>query len=335
MSANLARRLDDAAREHSVRTGRWTSDQARLDQALAWVVTVVPALGSCTALALWWDDCAPGAAELITATILYIVTVIGLEVGFHRHLAHRAFRARPAVRAVLFACGSMAIHGPVIWWCAIHRRHHRLSDLDGDPHSPARSGGGTSGKLRGFFHSHMGWLFTRGSTRPDGWRERVQDLYKDELVLRIHLQYYVWIFVGLAIPVTVGAIAHGSCRGALLGLLWGGTVRLFLVNQCIWSLNSLCHMIGKATFRTHDESRNSFPLALFTFGQGWHNNHHAFPSSAYTGLTWWQIDFGGWVVHALKGFGLVWAVQRPTAKMIAHKQALLVSDSQSAMEEFS
>jgi len=296
-----------------------TSEQARLDQALAVVVTVVPTLGSCVALGLWWRGYGPGLAELIPAILLYIFTVIGLEVGFHRHLAHRAFRAGPAVRAVLLASGSMAIHGPVIWWCAIHRRHHKLSDIEGDPHSPALSGDGAVGKLKGFFHSHMGWLFRRGSTRPDGWRERVQDLYKDDLVLRIHLQYYVWTLVGLAIPTVVGGLAHGWF-GALLGFLWGGTVRLFLVNQCIWSLNSLCHLIGKAYFRTDDYSKNSFTLALFTFGQGWHNNHHAFPQSAYTGLTWWQIDFGGWVVGSLKLLGLVWDVQRPTSKMIAHKQ---------------
>ena len=296
-----------------------TSDQAQLDQALAFVVTVIPTLGTAAALALWWAGYGPGLAQLIPAALLYIFTVIGLEVGFHRHLAHRAFRAGPVVRAALLATGSMAIHGPVIWWCAIHRRHHKLSDTEGDPHSPALSGGGVGGKLKGFFHSHMGWLFRRGSTRPDGWRDRVQDLYKDDLVLRIHLQYYLWTIVGLAIPVVVGGLAQGW-SGALLGFLWGGTVRLFLVNQCIWSLNSLCHLIGRAYFRTDDYSKNSFTLALFTFGQGWHNNHHAFPQSAYTGLTWWQIDFGGWVVGSLKALGLVWDVQRPTPKMIAHKQ---------------
>lgn len=295
-------------------------EHARLDQILAVIVTVVPTLGTLAAGILWWSGHAPAASELITAAILYIITVIGLEVGFHRHLAHRSFKAREGLRAALLAAGSMAFHGPAIWWCAIHRRHHTLSDLEGDPHSPRLSGGGVWGTLKGFYHSHMGWLFTAGSTRPENWRDRVKDLYEDDLILRMHLQYYVWLFLGLLIPTVVSGIAHGSLFGALMGFLWGGMVRIFLVNQCIWSLNSLCHLIGKPYFRTRDFSKNSFTLALFTFGQGWHNNHHAFPSSAYTGLKWWQIDFGGWVVWSLKSARLVWDVRKPTPEMIALKE---------------
>lgn len=295
---------------------------ARLDRKLAAAVTGLPTLGTLLALALWLAGYGPGAAEIGVFAFLYLATALGLEVGFHRHVTHKAFKADERVRALLIALGSMAAHGPVIWWAAVHRRHHATSDTPADPHSPNLAGDGFWPRLGGLFHSHMGWLFQGQSTRPLGWQAHVQDLYKDATVLRLHMQYYLWVAVGLVAPALICGLLTRSWRGALLGFLWGGLVRAFAVSHCIWSLNSFCHVIGSRYFDTgaDDRSKNSFALALFTFGQGWHNNHHAFPSSAYTGLRWWQIDFGGLFVGLLQLLGLVWDARRPSLEAIARRR---------------
>lgn len=299
-----------------------TGRAARLDRRLALAVTLLPAAGTLIAFLLCFAGLPPGPAPLGAFVLLYLASALGLEVGFHRHVTHRAFQASRAVRLFLIGCGSMAAHGPVIWWAAVHRRHHGTSDMEGDPHSPHLSGSGTSGILKGLYHSHVGWLFQGGSTRFPGWQRQVADLYRDETLLRLHLNYYAWVAAGLLLPTLACGLIEGSLKGALLGFLWGGLVRAFAVSQCIWALNSFCHVIGRRAFDTgrHDRSRNSFLLALVTFGQGWHNNHHAFPQSAFTGLAWWQADPGGWCVRLLQLLGLVREVQRPSAAAIAAKR---------------
>jgi stearoyl-CoA desaturase (delta-9 desaturase) len=298
---------------------------ARLDRKLAVAVTVLPTAGTLLAVALWIAGHGPGAAEIGIFIFFYLATALGLEVGFHRHVTHKAFKANEHVRALLIALGSMAAHGPVIWWAAVHRRHHATSDTHADPHSPNLAGDGIWSRIRGLYHSHMGWLFEGASTRPIGWQQYVQDLYKDTTVLRLHMQYYTWVAVGLVAPALICGVLTGSWFGVLSGFLWGGLVRSFAVSHCIWSLNSLCHVIGSRYFDTGDEdqSKNSFTLALFTFGQGWHNNHHAFPSSAYTGLRWWQIDFGGQFVSLLKVLGLAWEARCPSIEAIAKKRCVV------------
>lgn len=294
----------------------------QLDQRLAAVITILPTLGVVAAVALWMMGHAPGAAPLATFGVLYFATALGLEVGFHRHVTHKAFKAKDWVSTALIAMGSMGVHGPVIWWASTHRRHHSTSDGSGDPHSPHLSGSSLGARLKGLYHSHMGWLFEGGSTRPAGWRQYVSDLYEDPIVLTQHMQYYRWVIVGLVLPAIIGGLAAGTWMGALQGFLWGSLVRIFAVSHCIWALNSLCHVIGRRDFKTttHDQSRNSLLLAIPTFGQGWHNNHHAFPASAFTGLRWWQIDPGGLLVRLLLLFGLVSDVNRPNAEAIARKR---------------
>ncbi|OGB22696.1 MAG: fatty acid desaturase [Burkholderiales bacterium RIFCSPLOWO2_02_FULL_57_36] len=295
----------------------------KLDQRLAAAVTLVPLLGTLAALALWIAGYGPGWVEITAFAMLYFATALGLEVGFHRHVTHKAFKAKPWVSAALIAMGSMGVHGPVIWWASTHRRHHSKSDVAGDPHSPHLSGSGLRARLKGLYHSHMGWLFEGGSTRPSGWQQYVPDLYRDPIIYTQHMRYYRWVLIGLVLPTVLCGAASGSWMGALLGFLWGGLVRIFAVSHCIWALNSLCHVIGKRDFKTtaNDQSRNSLLLAIPTFGQGWHNNHHAFPASAFTGLRWWQIDPGGLFVRLLQLLRLVSDVNRPTPEAIARKRA--------------
>lgn len=314
-----------AGDEHTIDNalrGADTAPAARLDRALALIIVALPAVGTVLAIALWIAGHGPGPVEWAVFGVFYFATALGLEVGFHRHITHKAFNARPWVRATLIAMGSMGVHGPVNWWAAIHRRHHATSDGPGDPHSPHLSGAGADGLLKGLYHSHFGWLFVGRSTRPDGWERYVPDLYRDPLVFRQHMQYYRWVVIGLVVPPLVCGLAARSWSGVLLGFLWGDLVRIFAVSHCIWALNSFCHVIGRRDFATtaHDRSRNSLLLALPTFGQGWHNNHHAFPGSAFTGLHWWQLDPGGLFVRVLQALRLVSDVNRPSAELIEKKR---------------
>jgi stearoyl-CoA desaturase (delta-9 desaturase) len=293
----------------------------QLDQRLAVLITMLPTVGTVAAILLWAYGYPPGSLALSFFGVLYFATALGLEVGFHRHVTHKAFKAKPWVSAMLIAMGSMGVHGPVIWWASTHRRHHAKSDVAGDPHSPHLSGGTLIARAKGLYHSHMGWLFVGGSTRPAGWQQYVPDLYRDALVFRQHMQYYRWVWIGLIVPPLVCGLAEHSWLAALQGFLWGGLVRIFAVSHCIWALNSFCHVIGRRDFNTtvNDQSRNSLLLAIPTFGQGWHNNHHAFPASAFTGLRWWQIDPGGILVHLLELCGLASEVNRPNPEAIAKK----------------
>ncbi len=296
-------------------------DHTKLDRKLAFLVINVPTLGTLLAIVLCFFGYFPNILHLSLFVVFYIATVVGLEVGFHRHLAHKAFKANRLVRKTLIILGCMGVHGPPIWWTAVHRHHHITSDSSRDPHSPHLSGEGIKGLMKGIYHSHMGWLLRGTSTRPPNWHRLVRDLYGDPLVLSIHMHYFRWAVIGLILPAVIAGLVGMTVADVLMGFLWGGVVRMFAVNNCIWALNSFCHVIGRQSFDTGgvDKSKNSFFLALLTFGEGWHNNHHAFPYSAYTGIYWWQVDFGGMVVRALKAFGLVWDVRFPSKNMIEKK----------------
>jgi stearoyl-CoA desaturase (delta-9 desaturase) len=248
---------------------------------------------------------------------MYAATVIGIGVGFHRLVSHRAFQAHTAVKGALCILGSMAAEGPVLFWAATHRRHHSSSDREGDPHSPHLHGAGALNSLRGFWHAHVGWMFTPEIT---GWGYYVPDLLKDRTIFAINRQYFIWVFSGLLAPTLLGGLLTGTWRGVFDGFLWGGLVRIFLVHQTSWSINSICHIFGRRAFDTRDQSTNNFWIALLSFGEGWHNNHHAFPHSAMHGLRWWEVDLSGYLIQLLKRLGLVWNVKIPTDHMITGAQ---------------
>jgi stearoyl-CoA desaturase (delta-9 desaturase) len=241
--------------------------------------------------------------------IVYLVTGLGITVGFHRLLTHRAFKTYAWVRGVLAALGSAAIEGPVISWVADHRKHHAFSDEEGDPHSPhVGHGGGWRGTLRGLFHAHVGWLFLH--TQRASKRRFAPDLLRDGAVRFVDRTFLVWAVVGLAAPFGLGVAIGGTVFEGLTALLWGGFVRVFVVHHVTYSINSLCHTFGRRPFGTNDESRNLAWLALPTFGEAWHNNHHAFPSSAAHGLRRWQLDPSAVVIWTLERLGLAWDVVR-------------------------
>jgi stearoyl-CoA desaturase (Delta-9 desaturase) len=250
--------------------------------------------------------------------VLYVLTGLGVTVGFHRLFTHRSFKTGPVLRAVLAILGSAAIEGPVISWVADHRKHHAFSDAPGDPHSPhVDHGVGLGGALRGLLHAHIGWLFVHDRR---GARDRyAPDLMADPVMRFVDRWFYVWAVGGVAVAFGLGWVLGGSLEAALTALLWGGAIRLMLLHHVTFSINSICHVFGRKRFETGDESRNVFWLSLITFGESWHNNHHAFPTSAAHGLRRWQIDPSWMAIRSLEAMGLVWDVVRVDERRRARK----------------
>jgi stearoyl-CoA desaturase (delta-9 desaturase) len=280
------------------------------DRIITALVTAVPMLLLTVAAWQVWDR-ALHWRDLAILAGAYVMTGLGITVGFHRLLTHRSFKTSSSLRAILAALGSAAIEGPVISWVADHRKHHTFSDEEGDPHSPHLGhGGGWGGTLRGLFHAHMGWLFIH--TERGSKVRFAPDLLKDPVVRFIDRTFLLWAVLGLAVPFAVGYALGGTLVAGLTALLWGGAVRVFLVHHVTYSINSVCHVFGRRRFAASDESRNVFWLALPTFGESWHNNHHAFPTSAFHGLGRWELDPSALVIRALERLGLVWDVVRVT-----------------------
>ncbi|WP_281287657.1 acyl-CoA desaturase [Streptomyces griseofuscus] len=301
----------------SARTGagqappRTTTAPAQIDRQarrLAWVTVGVPTLGTAAAIVFaahygfTWTDA-------LLLTVMYAITSLGVEGGFHRFFSHRSFAAGPVVTTLWGIAGSMAAQGPVVFWVAIHRQHHAFTDRDGDPHSPRALGPGTAGRLRGFWHGHVGWLFT---VQRQDWARRAPDMVRDRLVMRLNQYYFAWVLAGLALPALAGWLLSGeTTHGAVGGLLWGGLARIFLLDHVTWAVNSIGHTIGHRPYRTRDTSRNVAPLAAISVGGSWHNNHHARPSLAHNRHNLLQIDPTGAVIRALDALGLVHDARYP------------------------
>jgi stearoyl-CoA desaturase (delta-9 desaturase) len=279
-----------------------------LDRVATGLVTALPVVALGAAVWQTWDGLLR-PSDLAVFLIVYVLTGLGITVGFHRLLTHRSFKAGPAVRAVLAILGSAAIEGPAISWVADHRKHHAFSDRPGDPHSPhVGHGGGWRGELRGLLHAHVGWLFKHDQR---GARARyAPDLLADPVIRFVDRTFFVWVLAGLAAPFGLGVAIGGSVGAGLTGLLWGGAVRMLVLHHVTYSINSICHTFGRRGYRTGDESRNVFWLALPSLGESWHNNHHAFPTSAAHGLGRWQLDPSAMVIAALERCGLAWDVVR-------------------------
>jgi stearoyl-CoA desaturase (delta-9 desaturase) len=287
------------------------------DRIITGIVTAAPIVSLFfVAWQLWasllgWND-------IFVFLLLYVLTGLGVTVGFHRLFTHRAFKTRPSVRAALAILGSAAIEGPVISWVADHRKHHAFADQAGDPHSPhVDHGHGWRGALRGLMHAHVGWLFIHSHR---GCRARyAPDLLADPVVSWVDRTFVVWALAGLAAAFGLGWLFGGTLHDGLTGLLWGGAVRMLVLHHVTYSINSLCHFFGRRRFDTGDESRNLAWLAPLSLGEAWHNNHHAFPTSAEHGLRRWEIDPSGLFIGALERLGLAWDVVRVSPERQAAK----------------
>jgi stearoyl-CoA desaturase (delta-9 desaturase) len=264
---------------------------------------VVPFLGTILAMYLLWHRAAH-LSDLVLLISMYILTGFGIGVGFHRMSCHRSFRAHPAAKLVLLILGSMAVEAPPMEWAATHIKHHALSDREGDPHSP----------MDGFLHAHVGWLFKDRFGDP---QQYCRHLLKDPIVVFVNRTYLLWPALSLAVPFLIGGWT---------GLLWGGLVRIFVGHHVTFSVNSICHTFGNREFETNDLSRNEWIVGLLALGEGWHNNHHAFPRSAFHGFHWWQIDLSGYLIRALERVRLAHDVHRvSTASLQRYSRSSLPS----------
>jgi len=269
---------------------------------------VIPFLATIAAIVLLWNSFV-SPADLAIAAAMYLLTAIGITVGFHRLLTHRSFQTSKPVEYLFAIFGSMAVQGPVISWVADHRKHHAHADEEGDPHSPhVGHGDGVRGVLAGLWHAHSGWLMsTQG--RAD-WKRYAPDLYEDRGMRTIGRRFVPLVVASLAIPALAGYLVSGTLAGAATGLLWGGLVRIFFVHHITWSVNSVCHFLGSRRFETDDRSTNVFWLSLPSLGESWHHNHHAFPRSAVHGLKRWELDPSALVISTMEKLGLAWNVVR-------------------------
>jgi stearoyl-CoA desaturase (delta-9 desaturase) len=248
----------------------------------------------------------PGHAVVGLFGMAY-TTGFGVTVGFHRLFTHRSFATFRPVEWTLLVLGCMAGQSSPFAWVATHRIHHRFSDNDGDPHSPHVLSGRRIGLLRGFWHAHIGWIRSRATEYQE---KLVNDLAKRPDLVWIDRYWFTWYLIGLVIPAVAGFAVGGTAYDALIGFLWGGLLRHFLTLQATFCVNSVTHLFGSRPFPTADQSRNNFVVGVLAFGEGWHNNHHAFPWSARQGLRWWQLDYSWWVIWGLEKCGLVWHVRR-------------------------
>jgi stearoyl-CoA desaturase (delta-9 desaturase) len=277
-------------------------------QVTMFLSVVVPVLGLVAAIVLMWHR-GPGSvgwAQVVAMVCMYALAGYGVTVGFHRLLTHKSFETPRALRLTLAICGSIAGQGAVIRWCATHRRHHQTSDQQGDPHSPHLFGDTPLALLRGIWHSHMGWLFNHELT---DWGTYVRDLLHDRLIFKLNRMYFLWITLGLVLPAIAEGLITMSWLGFTRGFLWGGLIRVLVVHHTTWSINSVCHVFGSQPYQVKDHSTNNVVLAIPTFGESWHNNHHAFPSSAVHGLEWWQVDITGSMIKLCAMLGLASAVK--------------------------
>jgi stearoyl-CoA desaturase (delta-9 desaturase) len=266
---------------------------------------VVPFAGILLAVVLLWNRWVD-ATDIALLVGMYLVTAIGITVGFHRLLTHRSFQTYPWMERTFAVLGSLSVQGSVLDWVADHRKHHAHTDQEGDPHSPHVGHG--SG-LPGLWHAHTGWLLeTQGQA---DWKRYAGELYEDPKMKRIGKRFPLYVVATLAIPTALGFVLHGfTLEGALRGYVWGGLVRIFLVHHVTWSVNSVCHYFGSRRFAIEDRSTNVFWLALPSLGESWHHNHHAFPRSARHGLRWYEIDPSALIIGGLERTGLAWNVVR-------------------------
>jgi stearoyl-CoA desaturase (Delta-9 desaturase) len=294
-------------------------EMTRVEKTANLGAVAIPFIATLAAIALLWNRLV-SPADLAIAAVMYLLTAIGITVGFHRLLTHRAFQTSKPIEYLFALLGSMAVQGPVIAWVADHRKHHAHTDEEGDPHSPhVGHGDGVGGVLAGLWHAHSGWLMsTQG--RAD-WKRYAADLYEDRGMRAISRRFPLLVLLSLAIPALAGFLVSGGLAGAATGLLWGGLVRIFFVHHITWSVNSVCHFLGTRRFDTDDRSTNVFWLSLPSLGESWHHNHHAFPRSAVHGLRRWELDPSALIISTMERLGLAWNVVRISPERQAQRVA--------------
>jgi stearoyl-CoA desaturase (delta-9 desaturase) len=284
---------------------------------------VLPFVGLVAAVGLLWNTWVSWT-DLVLLTVGYVLTGVGITVGYHRLFTHRAFQTKQWMRWTFAILGSMAVEGPVLVWVADHRKHHQFSDVEGDPHSPhTGSGNGFIAAAKNLFHAHVGWLFVAEGRAE--LTKYVPDMLTERGMKQISKLFWMWLVLSLVVPAAIGYAISGTWQSALTALLWGGAIRIFLLHHVTFSINSVCHFWGRRRFKTPDHSRNVWLMSLISFGESWHNNHHAFPTSAFHGMRRSEValDPGGWVITGLEKLGLAWKVVRIPRERQASKSLVV------------
>ncbi|PRW63765.1 acyl-CoA desaturase [Actinopolyspora mortivallis] len=286
-------------------------------QALVYVFVIVPLIALVAAVPAAWGW-GLGPVDVSLAVFFYVVSGLGVTVGFHRLFTHRSFKTNRTVQVLLAVSGMSAVQGPVINWVADHRRHHAYSDREGDPHSPWRFGSSAAALAKGFWHAHMGWLFQRDMTNADRF---APDLLKDRVLSRVNRLFPVWTLASFVVPALLGGLITWSWWGALTAFFWAGLVRVSVLHHVTWSVNSICHMIGERPFKSRDRAANFWPLAIVSFGESWHNSHHADPTCARHGVLRGQLDISARMIWVLEKLGWAWKVRWPSEKRLSRISA--------------
>ncbi|OZM84036.1 acyl-CoA desaturase [Pseudonocardia sp. MH-G8] len=282
------------------------------EQALVVAFMIVPLLALAAAVPLAWGWGLTWLDVGLTLTF-YFLTGLGVTVGFHRYFTHGSFKAKRPLRVALAVLGSVAFQGGVIGWVADHRRHHAFSDKEGDPHSPWLFGTGPAAMIRGFWHSHMGWILGRDRTNA---RRFAPDLLADRDIAAVDRLFIPLTLASLAVPALLGGLVSGTWWGALTALFWAGLVRVAVLHHVTWSINSICHMVGDRPFAARDRSANVWWLAVLSFGESWHNLHHADPTCARHGVRRGQVDISARVIWAFERLGWAHSVRWPTSRRL-------------------
>ena len=294
-----------------------TGRRDNTSQALIYIFSIVPLLAVAAAVPFAWGW-GLGWVDIGIFAGFYILSGMGVTVGFHRYFTHGSFRANRPLRIGLAIAGQLSLQGPVLDWTADHRRHHAFSDREGDPHSPWAFGTSPVALAKGFWHAHMGWIFERDMTNQLRF---TPDLLADRDIVRVNAAFAWCTVASLALPGVLGGLITMSWQGALSAFFWGGLVRVALLHHVTWSVNSICHMIGERPFAARDKSANFWPLALLSFGESWHNLHHADPTCARHGVLRGQIDISARVIYFFEKFGWATKVRWPSAQRLARIQA--------------
>jgi stearoyl-CoA desaturase (delta-9 desaturase) len=309
----------DGPRKPLPEVGLLKSERAHhAEQWALGVFIAVPLLAVAAAVPVAWGW-GLGWHDIVIALVMYAVSGHGITVGFHRYFTHGAFKAKKALRVAMAVAGSLAIEGPVIRWVADHRRHHAYSDKEGDPHSPWRYGSNLKSLIKGLWHAHVGWMFDMEQTNQARF---APDLLADRAIVRVSKAFPWLTAASLLVPPLVGYLWSGfAWQGAVTAFFWASLVRVATLHHVTWSINSICHAIGKKPFAARDESRNVWWLAIPSMGESWHNLHHADPTAARLGVLKGQLDTSARVIWAFEKLHLAYDVRWPSAERIQAKLA--------------
>ncbi|MBW3594154.1 MAG: acyl-CoA desaturase [Actinobacteria bacterium] len=293
-----------------------TERQEKIQRIVIIVLTVLPLAGFAFAVVNFWGA-GLSVTDAVIALFFYLFTGFGVTVGYHRLFTHQSFVARRPLKIALAIAGSMSVQGAIIDWVGTHRRHHAFSDRAGDPHSPHLDDDDTiKGTIRGLWHAHIGWLSAPELTDNHRW---APDLVADADIMRVHKRFGTLTFLSFALPAVLGGLVTWSFEGAVTAFLWGSLARIFVLHHVTWSINSICHFFGDRPFRSNDRSTNNWLLAIISFGESWHNGHHAFPTSAVHGIGRGQIDPTAAMIRLFEKMKLASRVKLVTPKQVAQK----------------